>query len=722
LAAAEVVELALEGMTCAACAARIEKTLNRLDGVQASVNFATETAQVRVTSPGASIERLIDTVRKAGYDAHAQETGTVADHGAERDAALRAFLLAAILTVPLLVEMAGMAVGRHGVLPLWLQLALATPVQFLCGARFYRGAWHALRGGAANMDVLVALGTTMAYAYSAVVTLGGLDLHVYFESGAAVITLVLLGKWLEARAKSRTSAALAALARLQPQTAWIESAAGLRQVPIASLGRGDVFVVRPGDSVPVDGEVLAGDSSVDEAMLTGESLPVAKTAGTRVYAATLNGTGQLRCRATATGRDTMLAGITRLVAQAQGSKAPVQALADRVAAVFVPAVFAVAAATFVFWWLAGSLEQAMINAVAVLVIACPCALGLATPTALMVGIGRGASAGILIRNAVALERAGGLSMLLLDKTGTLTEGRPAVEDVLPATGVAVEEVVAVAAALERASEHPLAQAILAEAKRLGIVPVEVQAFRAVAGRGVVGTLDGREVLLGSPDFLLAEGVSVDPVAFERFRRAGSTVVGVARERQLLGHVLVADQIRPTSAEAVAALKAMRIEPVMVSGDHPDTARAVAARLGIDDVIGGVLPQDKAREVEARRAPGRIVGMAGDGINDAPALAAADVSFALASGSGIAIDAADVTLMRNDLRSVCDAVDLSRRTVAKIRQNLFLAFIYNVLGIPLAAAGLLSPVIAGAAMALSSVSVVTNSLTLNRWRPARERKS
>jgi len=716
-AATDTVELALEGMTCAACAARIEKSLNRLDGVRASVNFAAETAQVAFPHGGVTVEKLVDTVRRAGYDARVQEAGTLVDHGAERDRLLRQFLFAAVLTAPFLVEMAGMAAGRHHVLPLWLQLALATPVQFVSGARFYRGAWHALRGGAANMDVLIALGTTIAWAYSTVVTLAGLGHDVYFESGAVVIALVLLGKWLEARAKARTSEALRSLAGLQPSIARIETGGRVEEVPVERVKPGDVFVVRPGDSLPVDGVVLDGESSANESMLTGESMPVTKRAGAKVFAATVNGEGLLRCRATGVGRDTMLAGIVRLVALAQGSKAPVQQLADRVSAVFVPAVIVVALVTLGGWIAFGTVEQALIHAVAVLVIACPCALGLATPTALMVGIGRAAKAGMLIRNAVALEHAGAMTELLLDKTGTLTEGRPSVAAVVPAAGIPERELLRVAATLERGSEHPLARAVLARAEAAGIQPALPQDFRAVAGKGVAGLVDGVPARLGSVDFIAELGVPIDRAVLGGPGESGQTVIAVAAGGRLLGFVLVADALRATSAGAVARLKALGVKVTMISGDREATARAVARQAGIDEVLAGVLPADKAAEIGARKRNGTIVGMAGDGINDAPALAAADVSFTLAAGTGVAIDTADVTLMRDDLRAIADAVDLSRRIVAKVRQNLFLAFIYNVLGIPLAAFGLLNPVIAGAAMALSSVSVVTNSLALGRWRPA-----
>ncbi len=717
-AAPQIVELALEGMTCAACASRIERTLNRLEGVEASVNYATETAQVAFQGGATTVDSLIAAVARAGYGAHLHEAGTVADHEADRRAALRQFLVAAAFTAPFLADMAWMFTGAaHHLLPPWLQLALATPVQFVSGARFYRGAWHALRGGAANMDVLIAIGTTMAYAFSAVVTLWSLDQHVYFEAGAVVITLVILGKWLEARAKARTSAALRSLAQLQPRVAWLETPAGLKEVPVEQLQRGDVFVVRPGDSVPVDGEVLDGGSSVDESMLTGESMPVAKATGAKVFAATVNGAGLLKCRATGIGRETVLAGIIRLVALAQGSKAPVQALADKVSAVFVPAVVAVAVVTFGVWLVLGSFETALVRAVAVLVIACPCALGLATPTALMVGIGRAAKAGILIRNAEALERAGAMTTLLLDKTGTLTEGKPGVTRIAPAPGVTETDVLRVAAALERGSEHPIARAVRERAAAAGIETALPGEFRAVSGKGVSGVVDGVPARLGTPEFVAEIGVPVDAAEMAGFRRAGETVVVVAAGGRLLGFVLVADRLRATSREAIARLRALGIELVMISGDHEATARAVAAQAGIDAFKAGVLPAGKAAEVAARRRAGEVVGMAGDGINDAPALAAADVSFTLAGGTGVAIDTADVTLMRDDLRALADAVDLSRRTVAKVRQNLFFAFFYNVLGIPLAALGLLSPVIAGAAMAFSSVSVVSNSLLLGRWRPS-----
>ena len=721
----ESVELALGGMTCAACATRIERSLNRLPGVSAAVNFATETAQVQFDPAQCSVDGLLNGVEKAGYQAQLQESGTLVDHAPAWQRARREFVVALLFTAPLWLEMAAMLVGRHGLVPGWLQWLLATPVQLWSGWRFYQGAWHALRGGAANMDVLVTLGTSMAYLWSAwVVSSGGSHhLHLYFEASATVITLILLGKLLEARAKAKTAAALTALVGLQPQQAWVERDGQLQSVPVASLSPGDHFVVRPGDSVPVDGEVVRGESSIDESMLTGEAMPVVKRHGERLYAATLNGNGRLDCVATGTGRKTLLAGIIRLVAQAQGSKAPVQALADQVSAVFVPVVVGLALLTFVGWLLVADVEQAMVNAVAVLVIACPCALGLATPTALMVGIGRAARAGILIRNAVALEMAGRMRRLLMDKTGTLTEGHPQVLSVHPAEGISLKQLVQSAASLEAGSSHPLAQAVLLRARADGLALLPVSNAHAVPGKGSEAMLDGQLHRIGSPAYLTESGVAFDNAAMEAIRASGSTLIGVARQSQFLGWLAIADPIRSSAAEAVRRLQTYGIEVVMISGDHVAAARAVASQLGITQVLAGVLPADKATEVARQRLQDGesniVVGMVGDGINDAPVLAAADVSFAMASGSGIAIDAADVTLMRGDLLTLPDAIDLSRQTIAKIRQNLFFAFIYNILGIPLAAFGLLSPVLAGAAMAASSVSVVLNALLLNRWRPERD---
>ena len=721
-------DLAISGMTCAACATRIEAVLGKLPGVSANVNFATEKASIRYVPGLADAGAMIAAVRRAGYEAREATSDSRAADKARKAAAYRAelkrFWISVVLTLPLVAQMGAMFTGEHqDILPRWLQFALATPVQFWIGWRFYVGAYHALRGGAGNMDVLVALGTSMAWAFSAVVTAAGLHHHhVYFEASAAVITLVLMGKLLEARAKAKTSAAIEALIRLQPQTARVLRDGVLVEVAVDSLNPGDVFVVRPGESVPVDGEVVEGASSVNEAMLTGESLPVAKDVGGKVYAATVNGEGLLNCRATGVGSHTLLAGIIRMVEQAQGSKAPVQRLADRISAIFVPVVTAIALLAFAGWWIfAGDFTNALVNAVAVLVIACPCALGLATPTAIMVGTGRGAAAGILVKNAEALELAQKVEVLAVDKTGTLTRGKPVVTDVLPAEGISAERLLRVAASLEQGASHPLAEAIVSHAKQMSIALDQPAGLRAVPGKGLLATLDGSDHALGSPGFLAEQGVEIPQDLLAPLAGAGKSVVGVSQGLTLLGLLGVADQLRPTSRAAVARLKAQGVEVVMLTGDNAATAAAIAHEAGIERYEAEVLPQDKAAAVAKLKSGGRRVGMVGDGINDAPALAAADVSFAIGGGSDVALEAADVTLMHSDLLSVADAIDLSRATLSKIRQNLFFAFIYNVLGIPLAAMGLLNPVIAGAAMAMSSVSVVSNSLLLRRWKPLRSKE-
>ncbi len=721
------VELAIDGMTCAACSARIEKALNRLPGVQASVNLASETARVHYTPGLASVDALVSAVRETGYEARERVMATEALEKARRQAAYRKelwrFWLAAALTLPFLAQMAVMlASGSHADwLPRWLQWLLATPVQFWVGKRFYVGAFHALRGGGANMDVLVALGTSIAYVFSAVVTLLGLaPLHVYFEASVMIITLVLMGKLLEARAKARASAAIESLLKLTPPVAHVERADQTLDVSIEEVKVGDMFWVKPGETVPVDGTVVEGNSHVVEAMLTGESMPIAKAPGAVVYAATGNGRGLIKCVATRVGAGTVLASIIRLVAEAQGSKAPIQRLADVVSGIFVPTVVALAGITFAGWWgLSGDFTQALVNAVAVLVIACPCALGLATPTAVMVGTGRGAQVGILIRNAAALELAEKMSVLALDKTGTLTEGKPAVVQITPVAGVTSDALLTAAATLEQGSEHPLAQAILRAAREHGLELGRVTDFVAETGEGIRGdvSLAGkprRAALAGSLAFLERRGVAL-PAVDGPLGRA-SSVVGIAVDGTLLGTLSIADQLRPSAKPAISALKRMGVEPIMLTGDSAEVAAETGRALGITRYEAQVLPQQKVAAVRALKQAGKTTGMVGDGINDAPALAAADVSFAIGAGSHVAIDSADITLMRNDLMGVVDAIRLSKATLAKIRQNLFFAFIYNVLGLPLAALGWLNPVIAGAAMALSSVSVVSNALLLRRWRP------
>lgn len=723
--APQSVQLQLHKMTCAACAGHIEKALNKLPGVTATVNVATETAKINFIPGLTTIDNLIDAVIDAGYDASEISESSHTEEKARRlatyQAELRLFWISAALTLPLVLQMGAMFAGHDmDMLPRWLQWLLATPVQFWIGRRFYIGSWHSLRGGGANMDVLVALGTSMAYFFSAIVTAFALNQHVYFEASAAIITLVLLGKLMEARAKGKTSEAIEALIRLQPKTARIERNGEILEVPASSLQVNDIFIVRPGENLPVDGIVIEGTSSINESMLTGESLPVRKQMGTKVFTATLNQQGMLKCRATSVGAHTQLAAIIHLVEEAQGSKAPIQRLADKISGIFVPIVVAISVLTLgVNWWLTNDFVSALINAVAVLVIACPCALGLATPTAIMVGTGRGAQVGVLVKNAAALENAEKIQTIIVDKTGTLTEGKPEVTDIVPIEPISTQDLLQIAASLEQGSEHPLARAVLDSAQRMQLPLQSIDDFLAIAGSGITARMNGTQYLLGSPKFLTQQGTTVDEKQITALQAEGKTVIGIASTAdnvsQILGYLAIADRLRDTSLKAIERLQSMGIEVVMLTGDNAVTAAAIAKRTGITQYRAEVLPQDKAAEVMKLKADGKFTAMVGDGINDAPALAAADVSFAISAGSDIAIEAADITLIRNDLMSVADAISLSRATLWKIRQNLFFAFVYNTLGIPLAAIGMLNPVIAGAAMAMSSVSVVSNSLLLKRWK-------
>jgi len=716
------IDLQISGMHCASCSARLEKVLNQLPEVAATVNIATEKAHISYNPQQTDLAALIKAIQGAGFDAH-----PLRDFAVEKQARIAAyrreqvqFAIAVLLTLPLLGEMLLMFFGIHAMMPGWLQFALATPVQFWSGRRFYTGAWSSLKSGGSNMDVLVALGTSAAYLLSCAVLLANffgmaLGQPIYFEASAMLITLILLGKLLEARAKGKASGALEALINLQPKLAHVERDGIMQELAVEQMQAGDVFLVRPGESVPVDGVVLEGLSSIDEAMLTGESLPQGKQAGDKVYAATFNQHGLLKCRALAVGAHTQLAAIIRLVEQAQGSKAAIQKLADQISAVFVPVVLTIALLTLAIWWLlGGNFTAALINAVSVLVIACPCALGLATPTAIVVATGRAAQAGILVKDAAALERAHKLSVLVVDKTGTLTEGRPAVTDLLPASGISQDELLRTAAMLAQGSTHPLSHALLDHARDQQIVPAQTAGISEISGHGLRAEIDGEPYLLGSPAFAMREGIPIDEQQILVLQQQGKTVIALARSGVLLGYIAFADQLRASSRVAVAQLTVMGVRVVMLSGDNRATAQAIATQAGIAEFRAEVLPQDKAAQVQSFKTDGQLVGMAGDGINDAPALAAADVSFAMRSGSDIAIEAADITLMRNDLVSVADAISLSRATLKKIRQNLFFAFAYNVLGIPLAMLGMLSPVIAGAAMAMSSVSVVSNALLLKRW--------
>jgi Cu+-exporting ATPase len=722
----ETLTLAISGMTCASCSARVEKALNKVPGVlEASVNLATEQATVKVAL-GTSAAALIAAVERAGYGAQLPLPSGAAEVAPRR--ALPDWwpvALALALSLPLVAPMFASLAGVHWMLPGWLQWLLATPVQFWLGARFYRAGWKALIAGSGNMDLLVAVGTSAAYGLSVYLLLtDGAAAHLYFEASAMVISLVLLGKWLEARAKRQTTEAIRALQALRPVTARVRHDGVDRDLPIDAVRVGDLVVIRPGERVPVDAQVVEGTSQVDESMLTGESLPVDKQPGAALTGGAINAHGVLVARTTAVGTETTLARIIRLVEDAQAAKAPIQRLVDRVSAVFVPVVMAIALVTFIAWWaVGGDVEAAILSAVSVLVIACPCALGLATPTAIMAGTGVAARHGILIKDAEALELAHRVRTVVFDKTGTLTDGKPHLAAGIAADGENRDDVLAIAAGLQAGSEHPLARAVIAAAREAGLVHVAARAQQALPGRGLAGEAGADTYWLGNRRLMQENGVDtapLDAVANEQ-EAAGRTVswLARARDRRALGVLAFGDAVKPTAAAAVAKLKAQGIASVMLSGDNRGAAHTAAHALGIDRVLAEVLPADKAAHVVALKANGDTVAMVGDGVNDAPALAAADVGIAMASGSDVALHTAGITLMRGDPALVADAIDISRRTYGKIRQNLFWAFFYNVVGIPLAAFGLLSPVIAGAAMAFSSVSVVTNALTLKRWRPGSE---
>jgi Cu+-exporting ATPase len=729
----DTLQLRIEGMTCATCVARVERALSRVPGVlSAEVNLATEVASITRMRGQARQDELRAAVAQAGYAAHdVSVSAPPAAFGEGRKVAL-----AALLSAPLALPMIGDLFGRHWMLDGWLQWLLATPVQFWLGARFYRAGWHAVRAGSGNMDLLVALGTSAAYGLSLVTWLRapGEIAHLYFESSAVVITLVLLGKWLEARAKRQTTDAIRALNALRPETARISRDGIESDVPVEQVVVGDVVVVRPGERLPVDGVVIDGSSHVDESLITGESLPVSRQPGDPVTGGAINAEGLLRLRTTAVGAESTLARIVRLVESAQAKKAPIQRLVDRVSAVFVPAVIAAAAVTLLAWGMTtGDWSVGVLNAVAVLVIACPCALGLATPAAIMVGTGVAARHGILIKDAQALELAHAVRTVAFDKTGTLTEGRPKLVAVEVAAGATLTEpgLLALAASLQAGSEHPLARAVLTA----NAAPIATAAdVQALAGRGIAGAAQERKLRLGNDRLMQELGAEPGPLR-ERaaaLQSEGRTVSWLAEVRsdgsaQMLGLLAFGDTVKPGAAAAIAQLHRLGVQTLMISGDNAGSANAVARQLGIDDVRAEVLPGDKAEVVSVLKAKGRVA-MVGDGINDAPALAAADVGMAMAGaspgaepgaagGTDVAMQAAGITLMRGDLGLVAQALDISRRTTHKIRQNLFWAFFYNVVGIPLAAAGLLSPVLAGTAMALSSLSVITNALLLRRWKPA-----
>ncbi len=718
----ETVTLAIGGMTCASCVARLEKALAAAPGVlSASVNLATEEARLEIVR-GTSLAGLVAAVEKTGFKAALPAaTGSVAAPAPDKHHEGWHVLFAFALALPLALPMLAVFFGVHAMLPGWLQFVLATPVQFWLGARFYRAGWKALAAGSGNMDLLVAVGTSAAYGLSLYLLFAEPGAHLYFEASAVVIALVLFGKWLEARARRQTTSAIRALQALRPATVRVRSDGVDRDLPIEALRVGDLAVIRPGEVVPADAVVVEGDSQLDESLLSGEAMPVDKTVGDALAGGAINAHGVLVARVTAVGAETALARIIRLVEDAQAKKAPIQRLVDQVSAVFVPVVMGIALVAFAAWGLAGAgLETALLNAVAVLVIACPCALGLATPTAIMVGTGVAARHGILIRDVEALERAHRVDTVVFDKTGTLTEGRPRLA---ASAGDDEAALLAQVAALQVGSTHPLARAALDAAAASGIVAEPANALRALPGRGVAGTIGGVAFLLGSRRLMTEHGIdtrALDARAAECESR-GQSLAWLARidTNAALGFLAFGDAPKASAAAAVARLKTRGLTPVLLTGDHRGAAQAVADSLGIERVRAEVLPEDKAAEVAALQAEGRTVAMVGDGINDAPALAVADVGIAMGGGTDVAMHTAGITLMRGDPARVVDALDISARTTAKIRQNLFWAFVYNAIGIPLAALGYLNPVIAGAAMAFSSVSVVSNALLLKRWRAGTE---
>ena len=716
-------QIQIGNLTCASCVGRAEAALGTVPGVlDAQVNLASQQARVRMLQ-GTDQDALLRALRQAGYPGQWVDTDApAAEAGPDLAKQRRRVIIAALLSAPMLLSMLPALLGAgHWMLPGWLQLVLASIVQFVFGATFYRGAWHALRNRTANMDLLVVLGTSAGWALSTwnlLTQSPGTELHLYYEASAVIVTFILLGKYLENRAKGQTLEAIRALTALRPDTARLRDAEGERDVPLSQVLPGDQLVVRAGERIPVDAEIVEGDSHIDESMLTGESLPVSRGPGQAVRAGSLNQDGVLLLNTTGVGQDTLLAQIVRMVENAQSSKAPIQRLVDRVAAVFVPVVIAIALMT----WVLGSFfigpQAALLNAIAVLVIACPCALGLATPTAIMVGTGVAARHGILIRDAEALERARLVNAVIFDKTGTLTRGKPALTRVEPLNGHSAEDVLRVALALQQQAEHPLARALCDYTAEQGIEAAPADNLQVLAGRGAQGLVDGQSAWLGSARLLEEQHLDLTPWQQQaaELQADGASLSWLARGDQVLGLLSFADSLKDNARATIDRLQAQHIESLLISGDSQSAAEHIGRQLGLDQVRGSVLPADKVSEVQRLQQQGKVVAMIGDGINDAPALSSADIGMAMSTGTDVAMHSAGITLMRGDPALVPMALALSRRTGDKIRQNLFWAFVYNCLGIPLAAFGLLNPMIAGAMMAASSVCVVSNALLLKRWQP------
>lgn len=721
----------ITGMTCSSCANRIEKGLSRVQGIySAAVNLAAEKVTVEYNGTEITTAQIKGIVETLGYGAHdIDDVGEIDREKGDRKNEISQqrfrLILAATLSFPLLWAMVMHILGAMG--PIsdilrnpYFQLVLATPVQFVAGWPFYRGAYIALRNGSANMDVLVALGTSAAYFYSiANVIRGAADL--YFETSAILITLIMLGKLLEATAKGRTSEALKALMGLQAKTASVIREGQEINVAIQEVLVGDTIIVRPGEKIPVDGVIIEGASTVDESMLTGESLPVDKKIDDKVIGATINTLGTLKFKAIKVGKETALAQIVRIVEEAQGSKAPIQRFADIVSGYFVPTIVVIAVLTFLVWyfWIdPGNFSRALVNFMSVMVIACPCALGLATPTSIMVGTGKGAENGILIKGAEHLENAHRLTAIVLDKTGTLTKGQPDVTDIISLAKLSAPELLQIAMRAEKKSEHPLAQAIVKYGQAQGMLATDPDTFVAIPGHGVEVLLDSQKILVGTRKLMRDNNIVIDSIIpqIEGLEEQGKTVMLIAVVDQIAGLLAVADTVKEHSAEAVVALQKLGLEVWMLTGDNQRTAHAIAGQVGITNIMAEVLPEHKAKKVKSLKQEGKVVAMVGDGINDAPALVTADVGFAIGTGTDVAIEAADITLMRGDLRSIVAAIKLSQATMRNIKQNLFLSLIYNIVGVPVAAAGYLSPVLAGGAMALSSISVVMNALRLKRFKP------